>query len=225
MIDNWIPIKDVFYELKRNKLLSDLTLEMVINDAIAFQRRWDCVDMFDKKIAVIKCDGYRAQLPCDCYKLVAARDAKSQVMYRTATNIFHGTQAPHDHDFTYKIQNNIIISSYEDRPIEILYIAVKTDDDGLPMVWDNQHYIDALKGFIKEKVYTDLFDEGRINGNSLQQAKQDYAFEAKMLQHELTSINPDEARSISNLCNQMIPMDSWFESMFGEGNNNNFKFC
>jgi len=86
-------------------------------------------------------------------------------MFRYTTDSFHLEDKYHGKsiDLTYMIQNSVIFTSIEEGEIEISYQAVMTDNDGYPLIPDNGSFANALELYIKLKVFTYLFDTGKIS--------------------------------------------------------------
>lgn len=214
MVQNkYITVKDLLGELKEHPMLEDLTLERVISYAISFCRKWGANILFEEKHITSKADNYRVILPCDFYELIAVRDHESQISYRASNDVFHytpdevyitkSTLVNHE-TLTYKVNGNVIFLSTKENEVDIVYQAIASDEDGYPLILDDESYLQALKDYIKLHVFTILFDTGKIQGSVLQNAQQQYGFSARVLRNHFAMITPDEAQSISNILNNMI---------------------
>ena len=117
-------------------------------------------------------------------------------------------------EFTFKTQNRIIYTSFPEGKVKIAYKAIPIDEDGFPLIIDNETYLEALEGFIKKKVFGIKFDKGDISPGVLQNAQQEYAWNAKLLQEEFNTPSPSEMETISNIWNTLIPQMRHFEQGF-----------
>jgi len=229
MFENkFIKASELMSELKMgSEFMADLTMEQLVSFINKYPKRWDFKGMFEQKTAFCNTSQYLAELPCDFYEIIRVRDVETKLNYRASTDVFHYSP---DHpkcykDLTYRENGNYLVLSQPDKPVEIAYLAMKLDDEGIPMVWDNEVYKDALMSYIKEIVFTNLFDEGRIDGNRLAQAKQDYAFNARLLGSMISSISVDEAESMAIYANQMVKLPHHFNGQFNQGDpNDNLNF-
>ena len=79
------------------------------------------------------------------------------------------------------------------------------DCDGYILIPDNEAFIKALEAYIKEREFVILFDEGKISGDSLQLAQQEYAWYVGKAESSLLMPSIDEMASITNMWNQLIP--------------------
>ena len=108
-------------------------------------------------------------------------------------------------NLTYKIQGNVIFTSVKDCIIEIAYKALVVDEDGFPMLPDNSSFIKALEAYIKVQQFTILFDTGKISGQVLQNAQQEYAWAVGQAESDLHRMNVDQMQSFTNLWNTLLP--------------------
>ena len=123
------------------------------------------------------------------------------------------------HEPTFKTQGRCIFTSFPEGVVGISYKAMPVDEEGFPLLIDNEVYLAALEAYIKKQVFTTLFDTGKISAGILQEAKQNYAFLAGQVKSEFTMPSLSEAESISRMLNTMIPNVTSFDRGFrDEGN-------
>lgn len=227
--NKYITVHELLGELKDHPMLEDLTLERVISYTIEFCRKWGTNVLFEEKTVTLKADDYRVLLPCDFYELVAVRDHCSQVNYRYSTDVFHYmpdeayktkyTLVNHEM-LTYKLKDNVIFLSTKDNTVDIVYQAIVTDDEGYPLIYDDATYIQALKDYIKKARFIILCDLGKIDKDTRENAKQEYAFSARVLRNHMAMITPDQAESMANILNNMIIHKGQYRGYKHIGENN-----
>jgi hypothetical protein len=88
------------------------------------------------------------------------------------------------------------------------------DDDGFPMLVDNETYISALKAFIKFHVFDIKHDLGKIPGDVYMEAKRNYAALAAQLKSEFNLPSVNEMESISRYLTTSIKGIREFSSGF-----------
>lgn len=206
---NYISINTLMDRITRSKLTKNIPLETVIDLTIEFIKLVGMPPIFEEKTECIEVIDYRAQLPCDFYKVIQVRlivnNAPSYAL-RSSTDSFHSSQYKYEYnDLTYKINNNIIFTSIDNCTIEVAYEAIPVDDNGYPLLPDEASFIKALSLYIKKYWFTDLFDQGDITGQVLTNVKQDYSFAVGQCQSALVMPSIDEMESISNMWNKMLP--------------------
>lgn len=197
MAEQYTNIKQLLDRLMRHPLLQDISLETAVDYTVDFMRIVGVPSMFEEKTQILKVHQYKAQLPCDYYQIIQLRLVEGPV-FRYSTDTFHMSPKHRGSSITYKIQGSNIITSIEEGDIEISYEAIATDKDGYPLIPDNSSFLRALEAYIKKQWFTILFDLGKINQASLQNAQQEYAWAVGDCQTEFNRLSIDKAESFYN---------------------------
>ena len=214
-MNRYISIREVLDNLLDHPMLQDLTLERAVNYAVHFIQIMGVPNEFKEETALIEIKNYRGCLPCNFYDMIQVRTYKEGEhvprVFRYATDNFHlspNKETEHrylnDWDLTYKIQNGIIFTSMKEGTIEIAYHAFMVDKEGYPLIPENSSFIQALELYIKKKVFTILFDQGKISSAVLQNTQQEYSWAAGQAQRDLTMPTIDQMESISNMWTQLL---------------------
>ena len=211
---NYISIKQVLDDLLDHPLLQDLSFERAVNYVVHFIQIVGVPNEFEEKTALVNIENYRGCLPCDYYDMIQVRTYKEgeycPKVFRYASDSFHysSKKEPNGNsdngDLTYKLQNNAIYTSLKEGVIEVAYHAIKVDNEGYPMIPENSSFIQALELYIKKKVFTILFDQGKINNAVLQNTQQEYAWYVGQAQRDLNMPTIDQMESISNMWTQLL---------------------
>ena len=205
----YISIRQILDDLLEHPLLKDLTLERAVNYTINFIRIIGMPPVFEEKVVTLEVVDYRAQLPCDLYKINQIRlkeDGGDRGTFRYSTDTFHmSDKDQHFPAYTYKTQGGILFSSKRECTIELSYQALSVDQDGYPAIPDNSTFINALELYIKKKHFTILFDMQRISPAAYQNVQQEYAWAVGQCQSDLIRPTIDQMESITNMWNTLIP--------------------
>lgn len=129
-------------------------------------------------------------------------------MFKEGTNTFEDANFHPGADFTYKIQERVLITSIPEGEVRLAYLALKMDDEGWPMVINNASFLRALKSYIKMQWFTQLFESDELGQNGqaiLQNAQQDYYANIAQAQNALLDISPEKMHNIANILNDMMP--------------------
>lgn len=220
-------IQRVLDDLMEHPMLADLTLEQVVRYTVRFISKHGYNKLYQDKIADLDIHDYRALLPCDVISIIQVKDNKTDICLRSMTDTF-GTHIPQEGncidpmnnmrahtpyipprkeqygDGTFKTQGRVLYTSFPEGQVSVAYKAIPVDDDGFPMVIDNEVYLDALEAYIKKQIFTIKFDQQKIPSGVLQNAQQDYAVASKLLLSEFTVPSLSEARTLSAIWNRMI---------------------
>lgn len=124
----------------------------------------------------------------------------------------------HNTGDTFMIQNGYIYITRKNEPVEIVYHAILTDDEGMPMIPDNSKFFRALVAYIKQEYFTVLFDTGVISDKVLNQAQQDYGWAVGACETEFVKLDLSRAESLFNSLNSPIPHTNQFNHGFKANN-------
>lgn len=214
-------IQRVLDNLKDDENMQNLTLEQVVRHTIRFMEKFGYTKFYEDKQEDIEIHEFRGLLPCDLVSIVQVKDTKNGICMRNMTDNFH-PEVPHIESFehaipyegAWKTQGRIIYTSFPEGMITIAYKATKVDDDGFPMLIDNEVYLDALEAYITLKVYTTKFRSGKIAAGILQEIQQSYAVAAKLLETEFSTPSISEFEAYSRFWNSLIPRVKEFDKGF-----------
>ena len=123
---------------------------------------------------------------------------------------------------TFKTQGRVIFTSFPEGKVGIAYKSIPVDEDGFPLLLDNETYLAALEAFIKKQVFTIKFDMGKINGNILGNAQKEYAWAAGQLQDEFTVPSLSEMEALSRTMNTLILNVTSFDRGFVDAGNREY---
>lgn len=235
-------IRRVLDNLLEHPLLRDVTVEQAVRYVIRFMCLHGYTKMFQDKSCDIEIHDFRGVMPCDLLSIMQVRDKKSGICLKAMTDNYPSAMfpppLPHHHkdllnnvrkplhelyippeqmhfeEPSFKTQGRIIFTSFPEGCVEVAYKSIPVDEDGFPLLIDNENYLAALEAFIKLQVFTIKFDTGKINANVLQNAQQDYAWRAAELGSEFSTPSVSEAESLSRLHNTMILSAHHFDRGF-----------
>ena len=234
----YTSINRVLDNLMDHPMLSDVSLEQVVRYTIRFIAKNGFSKFYQNKIEDLEIQDFRAALPCDLISINQVKDLKTGICLRAMTDIFpKGIEPtvgrkckdpmnnarhtpyiqPKDNQYeepSFKTQGNVIYTSFPEGMVQISYKAIAVDENGFPMLIDNEVYLDALEAYIKKQIFTIKFDQGKITAGVLQNAQQEYAVAAKLLQSEFTTPSVSEMEAIARMWNTMIPRMREFDNGF-----------
>lgn len=212
-------VRAVFDKCMRHPMLQNVSLEAMVDYAIEFMEIVGVPDMFTKKTAVIDINKYKGKLPCDYYDMIQVRECRGQKSLVYESSTFN--QDPGS--LSYKVQNNYIFTDIEKCQLEISYYAILQDEDGFPMVPDNQNYYIALEFYIKLREFTIKFDQGKLDYRVLDNTQREYSHYVKSCKNEFHRLTIDKMESFSNSYKSMILRQhehevQFHDAMFNEYN-------
>jgi len=201
-----IPVWD---KCLQHPLMQDITLEQILQYVSSFNGILNMPNLYTTKYEIMHIHEYRAVLPCDLVSIIQVKDCDTGKCIKYMSSNFMD-----DTELVFKTQNSIIYTNVPECDLEIAYRAIPLDEEGYPMILDNERYINALYEYIKVKTFTTLFEVGKLNGNVLQNSQQEYAWAVGQLQEELNTPSLSEMQSISNAHNTLLMNNRQFEDGF-----------
>lgn len=205
----YISIREIIDNLTAHPLMRKLTLERAVNYAVHFMRIVNCPQLFEEKYDTIPIKAYRGMLPCDFYSMKQVRMKSQQfdecLRYSSDTFFNFKDRKKKDRTLTYKIQGQVIVTSFPEGKVDIVYTAFPVDDEGYPLILDDSTVIRALEAYIKKQMFTVLFDMREINENAYVAACQDYAWAVGQAQNRMKMVSVDQMESIGNGMTRLVP--------------------
>ena len=218
-------------------MLSDLTLEQVVRYVIRFIGIHGYPKLYQDKEADVDIHEFRGLLPCDLISIIQVKDSCSGICLRSMTDSFtpgmnpsgkttwHSDnasfhmpyippKAPGHGEPTFKTQGRVIFTSFPEGKVRIAYKAIPVDEDGFPLLIDNENYLACLEAYIKKQVFTIKFDQGKIAAGVLQNIQQEYSWLAGQLQSEFQLPSYSEMQSITNYVTSILPSMRSFDRGF-----------
>lgn len=201
-----INIKQLIDKVRRHPMMADLSMEAIVDYAVDFLQIVGLPTAFMENTAVVEIKNYRGELPNDYMEMIQVRTITNPVVYyRYTSDTFHTSgNKVHSAPYTYKVQGDYIFTSEKDTTIEIAYLAIETDECGLPVLPDNAKFIRAIEAYIKYKHFTVLFDCGKITGQILEKADQEYCWAVGACQSEFNRLTLDKAETVLNILNNIF---------------------
>lgn len=216
MVDhiNYISVREVLARATRHPLMQDLDLEAGVQYTLDFFGLMGLPDVHENKVAVVDIHEYRGELPCDVISIIQVKNVHTDRAMRSMTDSFNEHSNGINSEDTFKAQGNYIFTSFKEGQVLVAYESVKTDEDGLPMLVDHPIFLRALEEYIKVQRFTALFDCGKIRGDILQHAEQQYAWYAGKCVNAFLVPSVSEMQSISGMMHRLIPSRNEFAKGF-----------
>lgn len=232
-------IRRVLDDLVEHPLLKNLTIEQVVRHTLRFISLHGYPSLYQDKIAEIEIKDYRGLLPCDLISIIQVKDLNAGICLRAMTDTFaqglrskpREVNAHKDllnniqneyipprkvcaEEMSFKTQGRIMFTSFPVGMVEVAYKAIPVDEDGFPLLIDNETYLNALEAYIKMKVFTVKFDTNNMSAGVLSNAQTDYAWASHLLQSEMTTPSVSEMESITRYLNTLIKPVTHFDNGF-----------
>lgn len=214
----YTSINRVLDDLHDEALMEDVTLEQVIRYTLRFIGKNGFSKFYEDKVAEVEIEEYRGALPCDLISVKQVKDACTGLCMRSMTDNFNPRVNPsvsrRFSDRTFKTKGQVIFTSFPKGVVEVAYKALATDEDGFPLLIDNEVYLSALESYIAMNVIKNKFRQGKVSLAIYQDAQQQYAGDAKQLNSEFMIPSVSEMQTIVNMFNTLVPRSREFDTGF-----------
>ncbi len=166
-------VKRIIANVIRDMQLDDVSfhIDSMIEWAAEAESFIASFDTFEKVECELDVDNYRAELPCGFYQLISLK-VGDKFMEMTNRDFRHFDKSESNTrgnlavaedagEFKYSLDNHFIhISSLKTGKIGISYLAVPTDDEGLPLVLESHE--PAIVSYIMWKMKTVDYINGKL---------------------------------------------------------------
>lgn len=226
---NYISIKEILNRLMRHPLLRDVNLDQVIQYTIDFISIFGMPKFYFDKQETLHIEDYRAMLPCDLIAINQVKECSTNTCLRSMTDNFlsedyynkrNGYRVPQE--LTFKVQGQVIFTSFREGDITVSYKAIPVDDNGFPLLIDNPTFLKTLEAYIKKEIFTIMFDMGKITPPVLQNAQQQYSWLAGQLQSEFTIPSISEMESLKRSWCTLLQRTTSFNDGFRNNGNQEY---
>lgn len=171
MVNNikYTNIKRVLDNLLDHPMLRDVSLEQAVRYTLRFISLHGYPSLYADRIEKVRIEDYRGLLPCDLIRIVQVKELRHGRCMRSMTDTFIPSlkKERDEKEFvpgepTFKTQGRILYTSFKEGEVEIAYKSIPVDEDGYPLLIDDETYLACLEAYIKKQVFTIKFDMGKI---------------------------------------------------------------
>lgn len=217
-------IGSILWRVLRNPLLKNSNYEEISEYVLEFLRLLGAPLALENITEKKEITGHKTALPVDLIDIKGLRylgddcDENCAVAMRYATNTFHSNVNEHNEnddqpfEFTYMVQKNILITSFSSGWVEISYRRIMTDEDGYPMIPDNEKVIMALEYYIMFRYLEQLWSMGKITDKVFQYYEQKKLWYMSSANSDLKISSMDHVESIMNSINRILINDRAHET-------------
>jgi hypothetical protein len=213
MIEKYTSIQEVISKVYRDLALEDESRwEDMIEWSAEAMEQIGAYQQYVHKAVEEEVSNYRLALPCDFHKLVGIEFNGDNLKMLTGNyDTMHRTQEQIDRlkassHYGYTINDAWLNFNFEKGDINLAYIAVKTDEDGFPMIPDNVSYKEAIEKYIVMKLNYPKFVMETINPNTWDRIVNDWHWFCSQARGKANMPNADQMETIKNMWNRLKPM-------------------
>lgn len=223
----YVSLGSVMWKIMRNPLMVDLSYEQLAEYALEFLRIVGAPLFFKDENLRLDMDNYKVRLPDNIItirgvKFLGADGTTEGTAMRYATNIYHNTvnldpstrSESLAGEYTYTINNCVLQASVKKGVIEVAYKAIVTDDNGYPMIPDNESLKTAIEYYVNHRHLELLWAMGKVADKVFQYYEQKRHFYTGQACNEFKLAGPDHLESAMNGINRLIVQDKAFDNFY-----------
>lgn len=234
-----VSLKQILWRILKNPLASELTYEGAAEYAIEALTLLGAPLILIDKVTnpPIKVENYKAALPSDVVTIRGVRLLnnfredlpydlldKNAIALRYATDIYHKAipcensefvnETGCTEEFTYTIQKGIIFASFSEGHIQVSYKSFATDEEGFPLVPDNEKVKLALEYYILYRFLEPLWMAGKISDKAFDFIDRKKCWYMGAGNSAMKIMGPDQLESVMNSVNRLIINDKAFDNFY-----------
>lgn len=214
-------LKQILWKVMNNPLVYDLTYELAAEYAIEAIRLVGATLGYVDKVTdpLLAIVDYKAVLPADIVLVRGIRaftkrdESENKAIAMTyATDLYHNSSSCYSNsnrgdiglEITYTIQSNIITTSFPDGFVEVAYQALPTDEDGFPLIPDNQDFLLAVEYYILFRYLEPLWMIGKITDKAFDYINTKKCWYIGAASSDMKIANMDHVEAMMNSINRLI---------------------
>lgn len=210
---NYKSIGSVLWTVLRNPLAAELTADEASEYALEFIKLLGAPVAYEDKVSKpIQLTTHKAELPCDILYLQGVRivevddnlEVLSGTALRAATDVYHKVESNDNTECTYSVSKGIIFTSQPKGYIQVSYRGIATDEDGYPLVPDNQKVLLGMEYYILSRYLEPMWLMGKITDKAFEYIQQKRYFYMPSAFTSLQMPTVDKMESLMNTLNRLI---------------------
>jgi len=231
-----ISLKNIIWTVLRNPLAADLTYEEAAGFSIEAIRLLGAPLSFEDKVTnpALIITNNKVGLPPELLEIRGARLITNLDNYedgaialRHATDIYHNSNncdtTQSYIEYTYTTQKGIMFTSVPDGNVQISYRALLVDEEGYPLIPNDQKVIMAIEYYILHRFLEPLWIIGKVTDKAFSYIEQKRHFYMGGASTSMRLAGMDHLESTMNTINRLI-INTQAHSNFFKGSGEKERF-
>jgi len=211
-----VSLKTILWKVMNNPLASDLSYELAAEYAVEALRLVGAPFVLEPKDppSTINIVNYKGAMPLDIIELTGLKgiiETEDETFYEVAltyaTDSFHqsaGCDSNCPTEATYTVNNGVIKTSFQTGRVQVSYRALPVDEDGFPLIPNNQKMILAVEYYILYKFLEPLWIIGKISDKAFNHISQQKHWYMGAAGSDLKLAGYDHIEAVMNTINRLI---------------------
>ena len=215
-IFNFVPLTELASRLTRHPLMQDMDMDAIIQYTVDFIRLIGHPNIYHTDVLELPFDNYSLIIPEDCMEIITLVDSASNIPYTPSSSTVSSPIGATT-TYVYKNQGRRVILSKKSGNLKIAYRKIHTSEDtGELLIPDVTPLIQGLEAYIKLKWFEILYETGKLRGDVLQNAQQQYAFKVGQATNAFMIPSIEEMENITRMWNSMLTDNKAYHTHFNQ---------
>jgi hypothetical protein len=217
-----ISIDKLIFRIYENPILANISKSAIIANVATVLRLIGVPGYFTEKRVELKVIGFKVRIPSDLrtVKSVTLLDNENKTYKRLVvsqddrikftdklTDLSKST-------LQYKHIEDYIHTSFESGTIELIYTGMNMDENGSPLIPDDESLLLAIENYVKVRYFTHAVEAGLMPASVLERAEVQYSWYLGQATSSRLIPNPEETESLFNSIISLIPKREGHEAGF-----------
>lgn len=204
--NNTVSLGRILWKVLNNPLASNLTYDEAAEYATEAIGLIGVPVLYDNVHKEVTITDHKGALPNDIVYIEQIRDMNSQQGMRVATDTFHSSENQHPDllQLTYEIKRGIIFTSFPQGCVEIAYKRLPLDEDGYPLVMNEDKLKLAIEYYIMSRHLEPIWMMGKISDKAYNHISQERHFYMGAAASKLQMPSIDKMESLCNSINRLL---------------------
>lgn len=212
MIYQSVSIKPVIARVIRNTRTQDSSYTFDMNEWIPEAMGYMKTQVaLSSKYKDIEIDFHKGILPCSLHTLIAVSYQGCRLPEGNKTRAYDSINLPNHRTASYNVEMGFITTSFSSGSVRLYYDAQPTDDDGLPLIPDNEDYKEALYYYCRAKMIGTGYKDTVFNEERLMERFEKHAARA-VAQITYPSLESMERKVTAMV--RFLPQENYYEGFF-----------
>ena len=205
---NYKSLGVVLWKVLKTPLAAELTYEEAAEYALEFIKLLGAPVIYEDIVSTLDINMHKAELPCNVLYINGVKyigNETSGTAMRESSDVYHIASSEENiSEFTYKIQKGIIFTSVKEGCVQISYKGIAIDENGYPLIPDNEKVIIGMEYYILSRYLEPLWLMGKISDKAFEYIQQKRYFYTPSAFTAMQMPGVDKLETVMNGINRLI---------------------
>jgi hypothetical protein len=203
---NSVSLGRIIWKILNNPLAANLTYDEAAEYATEAIGLLGVPVLYDKVHHEVTIKEHKGVLPNDIVYMEQVRDLTTGTGMRIATDSFHASnnQPEELRELTYEVKSGVIFTSFPEGCVEIAYKRLPVDEDGYPLIMNEEKLKMALEYYILHRYLEPLWMMGKISDKAFNHVSQERHYYMAAASTKLQMPSIDKMESLCNGINRLL---------------------